>query len=254
MTTEKNPLRAVFIVVCILLVVYIFQFSVFFKETHDINGVIRNDPEAVIGFLISICFFFAYLKRLIHAWWIALIATPLTFIAYYTVHPFITKDLYGIGVALFVFGYLMNYYEPYKKFIDHCEDPGFQDSGTIKSDKRSEQNPMRYLAVAGVGLLGFDLIFYGGVFIHQGMREIITNHIHRVVQTVLLSAFLASYQCKSIVAWWIGVLWGPLVWILFGQSHPFNMFQFFWAGIIWICILVYMIRIYSKYLVYICKA
>lgn len=251
MAAGKNPLRTVFIVVCIFVISYLFRFWRWFAGTDDMIGVFRANPEGVIGFLISISFIFAYMKQSIHAWWIVLIASPVVIIAHYTINPFELNDLYGIGVDIFILGYLINQYKPYKVFVEGCEDLCSREPATERLDDNGKRNPMRYLAVASIGILVLDLIYYTGILSNQRFEEVWTNHVLRVVQTVFVLAFLAAYRYKSIVAWWLCVIWGPLVWVLFLQSHSFIMFQFILAGTINICFLAYMICIYSNYLAYV---
>jgi hypothetical protein len=114
------------------------------------------------------------------------------------------------------------------------------------------QNPLKiiYFVAIIASMSAFYKVYTGGGILanYQGILTAYSQHI-----TTLLTAlaFILFYWKRSIFAWWIALMYGPTLWLIYFIFQPFKFSQFistlpFYAIGVWYLIVRY--KPYSDYI------
>ena len=165
-----------------------------------------------------------------------------------------------IIVFTFVLIYLKSKYTPYKKFISHF--------GLLKSIKPSTDeglelhktfhwydpdNPLGIIYLAAI-ILGLTAIFnlVSAKDIITDSQNPLLGYMYHTTRLIMALSFVLFYWKNCIFAWWIALMYGPVLWIMYFLFHPFRITQeflilvFFYGLIIGYLILKY--KPYKDYL------
>jgi hypothetical protein len=223
--SRKNPLRIVLVFAFVLGAYYVASFAkaVYGKGS---DTLLSEKTGVVTAFLLIVAFIIAYYRKLIHAWWIALVFFPVV----WSIHQFLYDDdipWWGIiGIYFFWFVYFFTYlterYESYKKYIGRDETLGLLevDVEGESTNLNVQKNPLSTLFGAFIILVAFNMVVCVKVVYSQSVEILLSERLDAVAQLLVSAAFIVSYIRKSIFAWWIALFFGPVVSLVFSLVNP----------------------------------
>jgi len=216
---------------------------------------------AFIFICLSAAFLVCYHLKNILAWWIALLCYFLIYVSRVIVRhqpPDDGEMIAFVFVYIFVFWYLLPKYDSYKEFIEGvlqlktCRDLEKRNKDLHENNVSISQNPLQLVlyAMAFIGLSALCYLFCGGDVLERTKGTITANSQH-ITELLLVILFVLFYWKRSVLAWWVALLTGPVPWLTYFIFQPFVISEMAVQLLIYMAVVWYLIKKYKPYCGYI---
>ena len=260
---SKNPLKLVSIIFSVATVPYILFFVLFLAKGNTLTEAIIVRRLNIIGLCLCGLFIVCYLWKNILAWWIALLDIPIMFVCSTLIKDYRTFNRKSIFAFVVVFSavlyYLKSKYAAYKEYVSsNDQSANLQSLAEDRPDlsKRKKlydpQNPLHLIFVAAV-ILGLTA-YYNIISVKVTTtvsQEMLIGYSYQAAKLSMVFIFILCYWTRIRLAWWIALMYCPVIWLIYCLFQHFNMPQLILAFCCNAIAVWYMIVKYKPYHEYI---
>ena len=255
----QNPLRLVYIFFAALCGLNIFMFQLLLVKGNTLTEILTNRSLNIIGLCLCISVVVCYFQENILAWWIALFYAPVMLVGRFLDGNDFAIESVLVFVVIYCFAvyYLKLKYAAYKQYINRNApletlEPEIENGSDSHTTNQfyDSQNPLNifFLTALILWFIAFLTIITEKVSIADSQS--IFGYFYQAIKLSIIFIFCLCYWKKSLLAWWVALLYGPILWAIYFIFRPFQITiivpLFAYAVVIWYLIVKY--RPYKSYI------